>query len=140
MKEQDVPQDSENSTYGGEKKLIYAINNRGDFVGVKSSGWEAEAAATHMALDLIQQQCEDSWARASLGETAALEYYMCYRRMDLALLAQTTGLFQWRIRRHLRPTIYARLGDRTMTRYAQALELNIDTLKHLPDLPLHDAV
>ena len=140
MKEQDVPQDSENSTYGGEKKLIYAVNDCGDFVGVKSSGWEVEAEATRAALDLIHRQCEDSWARANRGETAALEYFMCYRRMDLTLLAQATGLFRWRIRRHLKPPIYARLGNPIMARYAQALELDIETLKHLPDKPLHDAV
>ena len=138
MKDHEVPQDSENSHYGGARKLIYAVDGQGDFVCVKSSGWSAEADATDMALALIQQQCEGSWQRAQRGETAALEYYMSYRRMDVPLLAQTTGLFQWRIRRHFKPTIYRSLSNRLMKRYAQALELDIQTLQHLPEQPLHD--
>jgi len=140
MREAEVPQDSENSCYGGERKLIYAMDDLGDFVGVKSTGWTVEAEATHRALELIHRQCEDSWSRAQRGETSALEYYMCYRRMDLALLSQTTGLFKWRIRRHFKPPIYARLKDTLLARYAQALEFEIDTLKQLPEQPLHESV
>ena len=140
MKIDDVPQDSENSTYGGARKLIYAVDDEGDFVSVKSTGWAVEAEATHMALQRIRQQCDDSWGRVSRGETAPLEYFMYYRRMDIALLAQTTGLFQWRIRRHFKPEIYRGLGAKLLTRYAQALELEVETLRQLPTRPLHDAV
>ena len=140
MKEHEVPQDGENSHYGGERKLIYAVDNEGDFVGVKSAGWEVESDATQMALSQMHEQCENSWQRAVAGQTAALEYYMSFRRMDLALLAQATGLFQWRIRRHFRPEIYSRLGDKLMARYSQALHLDIPTLRQLPEQPLHDSI
>ncbi len=140
MREAEVPQDSENSCYGGERKLIYAVDDRGDFVGVKSTGWAVEAEATHRALRLIRQLCEDSWSRARHGETSALEYYMCYRRMDLALLSQTTGLFKWRIRHHFKPHIYAGLKDSLLARYAQALEFDVNTLKRLPEQPLHESI
>ncbi len=137
MKDHEVPQDAEGSHYGGDvRKLIYAVDSKGDFVGVKSAGWDAEADATGIALSLFDEQCKDSWARASRGETAALEYYMYYRRMDLALLAQTTGLFKWRIRRHFKPHIYQRLSDKVMARYAQALEIDIHALRNLPAAPL----
>lgn len=137
MKDHEVPQDAATSHYGGGlHKLIYAVDSKGDFVGVKSAGWDAEADATNMALSLFSEQCENSWARASRGETAALEYFMCYRRMDLALLAQTTGLFKWRIRRHFKPHIYEHLSDGVMARYSQALEFDIPTLRKLPAAPL----
>jgi hypothetical protein len=138
MKIEEVPQDSENSTYGGGHKVIYAVDDQGDFVSVKSSGWTVEAGATQMALEQIRKQCDESWRRASHGETSALEYFMYYRRMDLALLSQTTGLFQWRIRRHFNPRVYQKLGARLMARYAQALEFDIQTLTQLPQQPLHD--
>ena len=139
MKKHDVPQDSDNSTYGGVRKLIYATNEKGEYEGVKSSGWSVEAEATRTALQLINQQCEQAWEDARTGKTAPLEYYMYYRRMDLALLAQTSGLFQWRIRRHLRPAIFAKLSDKLLARYSEALEIDPRQLKQLPESPLHSS-
>jgi hypothetical protein len=48
------------------------------------------------------------------------------------LLSQVTGIWQWRIRRHLRPANYARLPERLKQRYAQALGLSVEQLQHLP--------
>jgi len=138
MREDEVPQDSENSTYGGFRKLIYARNAAGDFIGVKSAGWDVEAGATRMALDTFARQCRESWARASTGISAPLEYYMYYRRMDVALLARTSGLWQWRVRRHLHPRVFRKLPARILRRYAQALELPPEQLRALPQQPLHD--
>lgn len=137
MKKTDVPQDSDNSTYGGVRKLIYATNDKGEYEGVKSSGWSVEADATRSALQLINQQCDQAWLNVRTHKTSPLEYYMYYRRMDVALLAQTSGFFKWQIRRHLRPTIFAKLGTKVLTRYSEALEIDIDQLKQLPKQPLH---
>jgi len=138
MKTDEVPQDSENSTYGGARKLIYAVDDSGGVVGVKSTGWDVEAEATQSALTLIQRQCDQAWQRVSSGETAALEYYMYYRRMDVALLAQVSGFFQWRIRRHFKPAVFNKLKLKQLNRYAEALGLDASVLSHLPDQPLHD--
>ena len=134
MDRSEVPQDNSH-TYGGHRKLLYATDDRGDYVGVPSTGWEAETIATDSALDLLQQQQQIAWERAQRGETSPLEYYMVYRRMDLALLSQTSGLFRWRIRRHFRPAVYARLPDRLLARYSEALGLDLATLKALVKQP-----
>ncbi|NND67147.1 MAG: hypothetical protein HKN19_06130 [Halioglobus sp.] len=136
MREDEVPQDAENSTYGGSRKLLYARSGDGNFVGVKSAGWDVEAEATRMALDLLKSQCDDSWERAQRGVSAPLEYYMYYRRMDVALLAQTAGMARWRVRRHLKPQVFAKLPARILWRYAEALELPVDQLRALPETPL----
>jgi hypothetical protein len=129
-----VPQDNSH-TYGGHKKLLYATNAQGDYIGVTSSGWEAETLATDSALDLLVQQQELAWQRAQRGETSLLEYYMVYRRMDLALLSQTSGMFRWRIRRHFRPEIYAHLPEKILQRYAEALGIEMQALKKLVKKP-----
>jgi hypothetical protein len=134
MDKTQVPQDNSH-TYGGHKKLLYATDEHGEYMGIASSGWEAETIATDSALDLLQQQQAEAWRRAQRGDTSALEYYMVYRRMDVALLAQTSGIFQWRIRRHFRPEIYARLSDKLLLRYGEALGLDVATLKALVERP-----
>lgn len=140
MRKDEVPQDAANSHYGGQRKLIYALDDNGDLVGVKSAGWDAEADATEIALKLFAAQCDDSLARAQRGETAPLEYYMYYRRMDVALLAQTTGLAKWRIRRHFKPSVFTRISTRLLSRYAQALEIDSATLRTIPAKPLHETI
>ncbi len=62
---------------------------------------------------------------------------MYYRRMDLPLLAQTSGFFQWRIRRHFKPGNFQKLENKIVDRYAEALGLDIDTLTHTPEQPPH---
>lgn len=133
MKEDEVPQDGEQ--YNGHRRLLYATNAQGDFVGVQSSGWEPETIATGGALAELERQQRDAWQRAQRGETSALEYYMLLRRMDVALLSQATGLFRWRIRRHFRPAVYARLNARLLARYSEALGIAVPVLRTLVEQP-----
>jgi hypothetical protein len=57
---------------------------------------------------------------------------MYARRMDVPLLSQVSGIWQWRIRRHFYPQRFERLSTQVLTRYAEALGLNIAQLKGLP--------
>jgi hypothetical protein len=41
-------------------------------------------------------------------------------------------VWRWRIRRHFRPTIFARLGPKLLQRYADTLGISVDTLRQLP--------
>jgi hypothetical protein len=50
-------------------------------------------------------------------------------RMDVPLLSQTSGVWQWRIRRHFQPAIFAGLSTAQLQRYADALGLTVDQLK-----------
>jgi hypothetical protein len=134
MDEDEVPQDA-SPTYGGQRKLLYAVDRAGSYVGVRSSGWNVESEATGAALEEIERARQDAWARARDGRTSPLEYYMHLRRMDLALLSQTTGFSRWRIRRHFRPDVHARLSPRVLARYAEALGIDADTLKRLVERP-----
>ena len=134
MDKDDVPQDGIPS-YGGRRKLVYAVDREGEYVSVQSSGWEAEAAATGSALDEIERQKTDAWRRALCGTTSPLEYYMLCRRMDLALLSKTSGFPRWRIRRHFRPAVYARLSDRALARYSEALGIDAAILTSLVESP-----
>ena len=45
MRKDGVPQDA-TPTYGGGRKLLYAVDERGNYGGVQSTGWETEGDAT----------------------------------------------------------------------------------------------
>lgn len=130
MERESVPQDNSH-TYGGHRKLLYAVDEQGEYIGVQSTGWDVECSATDSALDWLAQQRDMAWQQASAGEVSPLVYYMYHRRMDVALLAQTTGLFQWRVKRHFKPKVYAALPDRVLQRYSDALGMSVVNLRQL---------
>jgi len=49
--------------------------------------------------------------------------------MDVPLLSQVTGLWQWRIRRHFRPDIFRNLSAGLLRRYGDAMGLSVEQLK-----------
>jgi len=131
MKQSNVPQDNV-STYAGNRKAIYAVDDQGRFGIVASTGWEAEEAVTRQALDTLEAEAEEAYREVEAGLAAPLLYHMYARRMDLQLLSESTGLFKWRIRRHFKPALFAKLPDKILIRYADALGMDLDSLRTLP--------
>jgi len=134
MKKDAVPQQV-SSTYGGQRKLFYAVDDDGAYSGIQSSGWEPETTATLAAVAELERLRNDAWQRARDGATSPLEFHMYQRRMDITTLAQVTGLWRWRIRRHLLPKHFTRLSARVLQRYADALDLTAAELTSLPSQP-----
>ncbi len=128
MLESEVPQEG-NATLGGHRKALYARGADGKLQIVQSAGWEVEEIVTRQAVEDLNRLAEDARQRVTAGLTSALEYHMHKARMDVPLLAQTTGLWQWRIRRHFRPATFAGLSPALLQRYAEAMGLSLDQLK-----------
>lgn len=131
MKLDEVPQDAV-AHYGAARKALYALDASGHYAAVPSSGWDAEAVVTGAAVDEYRRLAEAARLRAARGESSPLEFHMYDRRMDLPTLAQTTGLWRWRVRRHLRAEVFRKLPERLLRRYADALGISLQDLKALP--------
>ncbi|MDQ8022995.1 MAG: hypothetical protein REI94_14245 [Moraxellaceae bacterium] len=126
-----VPQEG-NRTHAGLRKAVYARDAQGRMVVAPSAGWEVEEIVTTQAVDAMAAEADAARLRVQQGTASTLEYWMSARRMDVALLAQSTGLWQWRVRRHLQPACFAKLSPALLERYAQALGLNPEQLQRLP--------
>ncbi len=123
MRERDVPQEG-NAVLGGYRKAVYAVGDDGKLRIVASRGWEVEETVTRQALEDLERRAADARSRALAGRASPLEYHMYRARMDVALLSQATGLWRWRVRRHFRPAVFARLPQRLRRRYADALGID----------------
>jgi hypothetical protein len=130
MLDSDVPQEG-NATLGGHRKAVYARGADGKLHIVQSSGWEVEEIVTRQAVDDLNRLAAEARQRAAAGQSSALEYHMHKARMDLTMLAQTSGFWQWRIRRHFRPAVFARLPAKILARYASVMGLSIEQLKEV---------
>lgn len=128
MLDSEVPQEG-NSTLAGHRKAVYARGADGRLHIVQSAGWEVEEIVTRQAVDDLLRLTEEARQRALAGQTSPLEFHMYRVRMDLPLLAQATGLWQWRIRRHFRPAVFARLSPALLARYAEALGMPVERLR-----------
>jgi hypothetical protein len=126
-----VPQEG-NATLDGQRKAMYARDANGHMVIAPSRGWEAEEIVTSHAVETFHAQAEAARERVKSGLASPLEYWMYARRMDVALLSQTSGFWQWRVKRHLRPEGFAKLSLKQLERYAQALGLPPAALQQLP--------
>jgi hypothetical protein len=131
MESSKVPQQNI-STYANNKKAIYATGGDGKYTRVASSGWEVEEAATKLALAEFERQAALARKEVAAGRAAPLYYHMYARRMDLQTLAQATGFFKWRIKRHFKPSVFASLRPVLLARYAEALGISRQALCSLP--------
>jgi len=128
MLDNEVPQEG-NSTLGGQRKAMYARGTNGKLHIVPSAGWEVEEIVTRQAVDDLNRLAEDARQRVITGQTSALEFHMHRVRMDVPLLSQVTGLWQWRIRRHFRPDIFQGLSAGLLKRYGDAMGLSVEQLQ-----------
>lgn len=128
MKLDEVPQDTEGSSYAGHQKLLYAVDEQGRYQEAQSTGWDAESYATEQALVELEKHKQQAFARWQAGQASVLAYLMYHYRMDELALAQCTGLWRWRIRRHFKPQVFQRLPERILARYADAFSLSMQQL------------
>jgi Cro/C1-type HTH DNA-binding domain len=132
MKKDSVPQDQVDSL-SGEKKVVFALGNNGQYEIVPTSGWEAEEIVNKQALEEFERLADDARSRFLKGEVSPLMYHMNRCRMDVGLLAKATGIWRLRIQRHLKPKPFQRLSAQMIDRYCRVLSVTPDELRTVPE-------
>ena len=134
MKKAEVPQDGR-PEYQGERRALYAVDDSGHYTTVPSEGWNADGIVNQQAVEEYARLAREAFDRARRGEGSPLEFHMCAQRMEVPTLAEAAGLWQWRVRRHLKPAVFAKLSPSLLARYAAAMGLSVEALAKLPDAP-----
>jgi hypothetical protein len=130
MRERDVPQEG-NRTLAGHRKAVYAVAEDGRLRLVSTPGWEVEEIVTRQAVEDLERRAREARERVVSGQSSPLEYHMYRARMDVDLLSQTSGVWRWRVRRHLKPAAFARLPLALKSRYADALGISVEALENV---------
>ncbi len=131
MKTSDVPQDSGISE--DVEVVSYAVREDGRYVKVGSRGWEPVNVANGLAWQQVDQTIRETVLAIEQGQQSSLAYHMAMHQMDVALLARYTGLFKWRVKRHLRPKIFAKLKPGIKERYATLFKISLEELEQVPE-------
>jgi hypothetical protein len=133
MRKEEVPQDAE--LFGHWREVAYAVDRDGNYVIAPSAGWEPANLANQQYWRKLYADVLAVMERVRAGELSPLAYHMAVHQMDVGLLAAYTGLWRWRIRRHLRPAVFARLSARVLARYAAVFNVPPAQLAVLPARP-----
>lgn len=122
MEIDEIPQD-ESRIFQGQRKVIYATQN-GSYQASTSNGWNTEAFATEQAVEELERLASEALDAVKRGEKSPLFYLMYRNRFDLTSLAQATGFWQWQIKRHFKPSVFAKLSDKILTKYTEVFGIN----------------
>lgn len=131
MKKKEVPQDKSNLQSANFRELCYAVDENGEYTTENSSGWEPKTVALNNAIDDINERIEDAKNRVIAGETSPIEYYMELHKMDIGILASYVGFWQWKVKRHFKPSIFKILSGKTLNKYAEVFEISVEKLKSI---------
>lgn len=131
MKKDEVPQDKSNLESSKFKELCYAVDENGQYITAKSTGWTPKTIALNNAIEVINERTENAKQRVLDNTTSPIEYYMELHKMDLPILASYVGLWKWRVKRHFKPKVFNKLSHKMLQKYAAVFDISIDQLKNI---------
>lgn len=131
MKKNDVPQDKSNLESANFKELCYAVDENGKYTTAHSTGWNPKTIALDNAIQEINNRIANAKTRVLNNQTSPIEYYMECHKMDVQILASYVGMWKWRVKRHFKPHVFKKLSQKTLQKYADVFEIDIDQLKNI---------
>ncbi len=113
------------------KDLVYVVDESGNYTTGLSRGWEVKATALNLAWEDIEQRILDAKRKVMSGEASPILFFTELRLMDVSILAAYTGFWKWQVRRHMKPSVFKKLSDQKLAKYATVFEISIDDLKNM---------
>ena len=130
MKKEEVPQDKGNLSNKNMKELVYATDEKGNYTTALSTGWEPKTIALSNSIEEINERIAIAKAQVANNQVSPIGYYMELCRMDIAVLSSYVAMWQWRVKRHFKPKVFARLSDAVLKKYAASFNITIEELKN----------
>lgn len=127
MQKIEVPKE-ENKILEGHQKVMYSTDDNGDFQRI-NYGSSVEEFATLVAVEEYDILKKETLENIQKEISSPIEYFMYENRMDLPTLASVVGIFQFRVKRHLKMNNFKKLNDKILAKYAQAFNIKIEELK-----------
>lgn len=130
MKKSDVPQDKGHLSKDNYNEVYYAINDDGEFSKTLSAGWETKNIVQSETLKVLEERTEVARQKVENGEASPILYFMELKRMDWEILSNYVGIWKFFVKRHAKTTVFKKINDSTLKKYAEAFEISVEELKH----------
>jgi hypothetical protein len=129
MKKDELPQDK-SALEKMTREMLYVKNEEGKYTTGLSTGWDVKKEALDNAWDDINERIDEARESVRDGMKSPIHYFMELRLMDFPVLSAYTGFWPFVIRRHMKPSVFKKLSNRKLKKYAKAFEIGIDELKN----------
>lgn len=116
----------------GLPKKYYTHNDKGQYVLEEDAPW-AEKVSVGLIISQRRAELEEIRKEVIAGKKSPLCYYMEMRQLEPGMLAKAAGIALFRVKRHLRPEIFAKLKPSVLDRYSKALRIPLEELKTVPN-------
>ncbi|WP_395046988.1 hypothetical protein [Flavobacterium sp.] len=130
MKKDEVPQDKGNLSKSNMKELVYATDENGSYTTALSTGWEPKTIALSNSIDEINERIAAAKEQVKSGEVSPIVYFMEFSKMDISVLSSYVGMWQWRVKRHFKPVVFAKLSDKILQKYAETFNISVEELRN----------
>ncbi len=135
MKKEEIPQD-DGALNKLTKELVYAVDSTGNYTTALSTGWEVKAKALDVAWEDIEKRIASARQKVLNNEASPILYFIELRLMDIGIVSAYTGFWKWTIKRHLKPSIFRKLPESKLQKYAEVFNVSVDELK---TMKVHEA-
>ena len=125
MKKEDIPQD-DGALNKLTKEVVYAVDSSGKYTTELSTGWDVKTKALDVAWNDIEQRIGDARQKVLNNEASQVLFFMEKRLMDMTTLSAYTGFWKWQIKRHIKPSVFKKLSDKKIKRYAEAFNVSVE--------------
>ena len=129
MKIDEVPQDQGFMIEGKIRDVCYAVDENGYYTKKLSTGWNPKNEAMVMAWDVVFERVEDVRSKILAGELSPVAFYMELNVMDVAILADYTGISKFKVKKHLKMKKFKELATEVIEKYAGAFNIAVEELK-----------
>jgi hypothetical protein len=135
MKKEELPQDlGALGKITGE--VCYVVDESGNYTTKLSNGWEVKSSALEVAWKDVEQRINAAKQKVDHKEASPILFFMELRVMDIGIVAAYTGFWKWQVKRHLKYSVFEKLSEARLTRYAELFEVSVNELK---TMQVHEA-
>jgi hypothetical protein len=117
-----------NKDHGQSRELFYFYEEGGDFEKRVGYHPNQDRVILQQAWDLFRERIEDARKKVLAGETSPVVYYMEKNLLDPMNLSMIAGIAIWRVKRHFKPNVFKRLGEKVLDKYARAFNISREQL------------
>jgi len=135
MKKDELPQDlGALGKITGE--VCYVVDEFGNYTTKLSNGWEVKSSALEVAWKDVEQRILSAKQKVDHREASPILFFMELRVMDIGIVAAYTGFWKWQVKRHLKYSVFEKLSEARLRKYAELFEVSVNELK---TMQVHEA-
>ena len=113
------------------KEVCYAVDESGKYTTELSEGWEVKATALDVAWNDVEDRIAIAKQKVLNHEASPLLFFMEMKLMDIPIVAAYTGFWKWQVKRHMKPSVFEKMSDKKLQKYAEIFETSVDNIKNM---------